>query len=88
MREVRIVLNAVGSSPVESTVAETFLVGQRLDDEVILEAATLAYRPAKPLDNTDHHHTWRKQRVRVEVKRALLSLRAAFADANPASGAA
>ena len=88
VREVRIVLNAVGSAPVESSAAEAFLVGKRLDDDVIAEAATLAYRPAKPLDNTDHHHTWRKQRVRVEVKRALQGLRAAFANANPASGAA
>ena len=88
VREARIVLNAVGSSPVESTAAETFLMGQRLDDDVILEAATLAFRPAKPLDNTDHHHTWRKQRVRVEVKRALQDLHEAFATPNPASGAA
>ena len=78
VREARIVLNAVGSSPVESADAVSRLVGQRLDDDVIEEVAALAYRPAKPLDNTDHHHTWRKQRVRVEVKRALIGLRDAF----------
>ena len=79
VREARIVLNAVGSSPVESTEAEALLVGRRLDDDTLEEVATVAYRPAKPLDNTDHHHSWRKQRVRVEVRRALEGLREAFA---------
>jgi len=79
VREARIVLGAVGSAPVESSDAEALLVGRSLSDDVIEEVATLAYRPAKPLDNTDHHHTWRKQRVRIEVKRALLGLRDAFA---------
>ena len=79
VREARIVLNAVGSSPVESRDAEQLLVGRRLDDDTIEEVAGIAYRPAKPLDNTDHQHTWRKQRVRVEVKRALADLRSTFA---------
>jgi len=82
--EARIVLNAVGSSPVACRDAESLLEGRALTDDLVEEVAGVAYRPAKPLDNTDHHHTWRKQRVRVEVKRALLDLRAAFA----ASGAA
>ncbi len=83
VREARIVLNAVGSAPVRSRDAEALLLGARLDDGAIEEAAALAGRPAKPLDNTDHEHTWRKRRVRVEVKRALQGLGEAFA----ASGA-
>ncbi len=73
--EARIVLNAVGSAPVRSADAEAVLVGQALGDEVIEEAARLAGRPAKPLDNTDHLHTWRKKMIRVETRRALASLR-------------
>ena len=45
--------------------------GQRLDAEVIVAAAQLAARPAKPLDNADLSHFWRKRMVRVLVEQAL-----------------
>jgi len=38
-------------------------------------AAAAAYRPAKPLDNTDFDLSWRKQMTRVYVKAALEELR-------------
>jgi 4-hydroxybenzoyl-CoA reductase subunit beta len=69
-----IVLNAVGSAPVACREAEAFLVGKRLDEDVIEETAVKAQKPAKPLDNTDHLHVWRKKMVKVEVRRALASL--------------
>ncbi len=67
----RIVLSAVASYPLEATVAEVFLKGKRLESEVVREAAELAARPAKPLDNADLSHFWRKRMVRVVVEQAL-----------------
>ncbi len=69
--EANLVLRAVTSYPLKAVEAEEFLVGQRLTDEVIEEAARLAFRPAKPLDNTDMGHPYRKQMVQVYVARAL-----------------
>ncbi len=67
----RLVLSAVASYPVEATAAEEFLKGKRLDLETIREAAEIASRPAKPLDNADLSHFWRKRMVRVVVEQAL-----------------
>jgi 4-hydroxybenzoyl-CoA reductase subunit beta len=69
--EANIVLGAVASYPIKATDAEAILVGQKLTDELIEEAAKLAFKPAKPLDNTDMGHPYRKQMVRVYVARAL-----------------
>jgi 4-hydroxybenzoyl-CoA reductase subunit beta len=74
VEEARIVLGAVHTSPVQATDAEEFLRGKRLDDETIEMAAGIAYKPAKPLDNTDLAHFWRKRMARVEVARALREL--------------
>ena len=70
-----IVLNAVGPAPIVCDSAAQALVGYELKDDVILEAATLAPRAAKPLDNTDSMPSWRKKMIRVFVKRALESVR-------------
>ncbi|MDQ6691345.1 MAG: FAD binding domain-containing protein [Candidatus Dormibacteraeota bacterium] len=67
----RIALSAVASHPVEAVAAGQFLAGQRLDPESITAAAELAAKPAKPLDNTDLTHFWRKRMVRVVVENAL-----------------
>lgn len=69
--EANIVLGAVASYPIKATDAERMLVGQKLNNELIEEAAQIAFKPAKPLDNTDMSHSYRKQMVRVYVKRAL-----------------
>ncbi len=67
----RVVLSAVASHPLESEAAQAFLVGKRLDAETVREAAELAAKPAKPLDNADLSHFWRKRMVRVVVEQAL-----------------
>jgi 4-hydroxybenzoyl-CoA reductase subunit beta len=74
VREARIVLGAVASLPREATAASALLVGQRLTPELIDRAAEAAYRPAKPLDNTDFGHPYRKKMTRVFVTRALRRL--------------
>jgi 4-hydroxybenzoyl-CoA reductase subunit beta len=71
VERARVVLSGVGSRPVEATAAGEFLAGKRPDPEVLVEAADLAARPAKPLDNADLSHFWRKRMVRVIVEQAL-----------------
>jgi 4-hydroxybenzoyl-CoA reductase subunit beta len=72
----RIVLGGVASHPQEVPEAGAALEGAPLSDESIAAAADAAYRPSKPMDNTDFDLSWRKQMTRVYVKRALDELRA------------
>ncbi len=51
-------------------------MGSRLEDDAVAAAAQAAYTPAKPLDNTDFAHSWRKQMVPRFVRDALLDVRA------------
>ncbi len=74
--DARIVLGGVASYPQEIPEAGSALQGARLSDESIAAAAEAAYRPSKPMDNTDFDLSWRKQMTRVYVKRALDELRA------------
>lgn len=74
VRSCDIVLNAVGSTPVRVIDAQAELIGKAPTPELLEEVARAAYRPAKPLDNTDHEHSWRKKRIRVEIRRALETL--------------
>src|SRR5207248_774974 len=73
--EARIVLGGVASWPQEVPEAGAALAGTALSDEAIAAAADAAYRPAKPMDNTDFDLSWRKQMTRVYVTRALAELR-------------
>jgi 4-hydroxybenzoyl-CoA reductase subunit beta len=69
--DIRIVLGAVGSAPLRATEAEDLLRGKPLDEAAVRAAADAAWRPARPLDNTDFTIGWRKEIVRPEVARAL-----------------
>ena len=73
--DVRIVLGAVGSRPMESDRAATMLRGQPLTPERIAEAAIVAAEVAKPMDNTDFELVWRKAMVRTLVTHALHEIR-------------
>ncbi len=73
--EARIVLGGVASYPQEVPEAGAALVGSKLDDDAIAAAAEAAFRPAKPMDNTDFDLSWRKQMTRVYVTRALAEVR-------------
>jgi len=73
--EARIVLGGVASYPQDVPEAGTALKGSKLEDDAIAAAAEAAYRPSKPLDNTDFELSWRKQMTRVYVRRALEELR-------------
>jgi 4-hydroxybenzoyl-CoA reductase subunit beta len=71
VREAKIVLGAVASTPREADRAIAALVGERVTPELITRVADLAAGPSKPLDNTDFTHPYRKKVTRVFVARAL-----------------
>jgi CO/xanthine dehydrogenase FAD-binding subunit len=73
--EARIVLGGVASYPQEVPEAGAALLGTNLDDAAISAAAEAAFRPSKPMDNTDFDLSWRKQMTRVYVTRVLEELR-------------
>ena len=76
VQDARIVLGGVASYPQEIPEAAGALRGKPLTDDSMALAAEEAYRPSKPMDNTDFDLSWRKQMTRVYVKRALDELRA------------
>jgi 4-hydroxybenzoyl-CoA reductase subunit beta len=76
----RIVLGAIASCPTPIPAAADALVGHPLDAHTIAAAADAAFRPAKPMDNTDFTLGWRKEMVRVYVRRALEEVRERIQD--------
>ena len=72
--DARVVLGGVASYPQEIPDAGARCRGTTLSSEAIAAAADAAYRPAKPMDNTDFDLSWRKQMTRVYVTRALAEL--------------
>ena len=74
VREAAITLGAVASQPRPTPAAAALLVGERLTPELIDRVADAAYKPSKPLDNTDLTHPYRKKMTRVFVARALRQL--------------
>jgi 4-hydroxybenzoyl-CoA reductase subunit beta len=79
VHDARIVLGAVASLPREATAAQALLRGERLSSELIERVAAMAAGPAKPLDNTDFTHPYRKRIARVFVARGLRRI-AGFAE--------
>jgi CO/xanthine dehydrogenase FAD-binding subunit len=75
IEDARIVLGGVASYPQEVPEAAAALKGSPLSDDAIARAAEAAFRPSKPMDNTDFDLSWRKQMTRVYVRRALEELR-------------
>jgi len=71
VRDVRLVLGAVGSSPVDQSRLAAPLIGRPPDLDAIKAVAAEAYKGAHPLDNTDLKYAWRKKMARVYVERAL-----------------
>jgi len=75
VEDARIVLGAVASKPMVSAEATEFLIGKKIDDEVIEETGRIATRVARPVDNTDLAPPWRKKVIPVFLSYALRELR-------------
>jgi 4-hydroxybenzoyl-CoA reductase subunit beta len=90
VEDARLVLGAVGSSPVDQSSLAAPLIGLRPTFEAIKSVAAAAYKGARPLDNTDLNYAWRKKMTRVYVERALARVcgieRSAISDQRSADG--
>lgn len=75
VEEARLVVGSAGCLPLLADQAAKSLIGRPLSSDSIAEAASLASRMAKPLDNTDFDMTWRKRVTLEFVTNALLELR-------------
>ncbi len=75
LEDTRIVVGSIASRPLVALEAAKFLLGRTLTDESIAEAAVLAARIAKPLDNTDFDMSWRKKVTAEFVTYALREVR-------------
>ncbi|HDS16333.1 MAG TPA: xanthine dehydrogenase family protein subunit M [Proteobacteria bacterium] len=71
-REVRIVMGAVGPTPLHAMQAEAFLPGKFLNEETLAEAGRLAAEDAAPISDVRASREYRKLMVEVLTKRALL----------------
>lgn len=72
--KVRVVLGALESRPLLLDEATAIMVGNKVTKEVIDTVADLAFKKAKPIDNTDMGPAYRKQMARVLTTRALQQL--------------
>lgn len=70
-RDARMVLGAVAPRPLDVRDAAQRLIGTRLDRGAIAEAAELAFKAGKPMDNTSGSLLYRKRMLRVFSQRAL-----------------
>jgi 4-hydroxybenzoyl-CoA reductase subunit beta len=75
IEEARVALGAVASRPFLVDKAGGALVGKKLTDETIAEAAATVASRAKPMDNTDLDLYWRKEVVDNFVGYALREIR-------------
>jgi 4-hydroxybenzoyl-CoA reductase subunit beta len=75
VEDARIVVGSAASRPLIAGEAAKSLLGRSLNPDTIAEAAALAARIAKPLDNTDFNMTWRKRVTAEFVTNALRELR-------------
>jgi xanthine dehydrogenase YagS FAD-binding subunit len=69
-KDARIVLGAVGPTPVRAIDSEKCLIGKVASEESIAEAARAAVKDAKPM----RMNAYKVEITRVLVKRALLSV--------------
>lgn len=76
--QVRIVMGAVGPTPIRATEAEKILAGNALDDDAIAEAAKAAAGESRPIDDFRASAAYRMEMVRVLTQRCLAETQAAI----------
>jgi carbon-monoxide dehydrogenase medium subunit len=71
-RDAMVVLGAVASTAIRAKRAEKFLIGQKINEALVDEAAKTAAREAKPITDVRATAEYRREMVKVFVKRAVL----------------
>ena len=69
--QARVLLNAVGSAPLEVEGAGQLLLGSRFAEATLADAAEEVFRAGKPLENANASLLYRKRMLRVLAQRAL-----------------
>lgn len=72
--DVKIVLGAVAPTPIPSKKAEEILIGKKLDETLIANAAQAASLECRPITDVRATADYRRKMVQVLIKRALHSL--------------
>jgi carbon-monoxide dehydrogenase medium subunit len=67
----RIVLGAVAPTAMRARNAEAILIGNRLTDDIIEQAAEAAAAAAKPLDDIRASEWYRRKMIEVLVRRSI-----------------
>lgn len=75
VKSASITLGAVTPIITHAPKAEKFLAGKKLNDKNIAEAAKLAVKSAKPIDDVRGSANYRSEMVRVITQRALTTIR-------------
>ena len=84
-REARIVLGAVGNTPVRARAAEGVLRGQQVTDEVIRAAADTVPGAVDPLDDFRGSSDYKREMAGVFVRRALAKALESAASEGPSA---
>ncbi len=74
VKSASITLGAVAPTIIHAPEAEAYLVGNKLTDDVIAQAAELTMKASKPIDDIRSSASYRRAMVRVITSRGLKSL--------------
>ncbi len=69
--KANVVLTAVGTGPIMVEGASEILEEQRINEELVAQAADAAYEVARPVDNIGSNASYRRKMVRVLTRRAI-----------------
>jgi 4-hydroxybenzoyl-CoA reductase subunit beta len=70
-QDVKVVIGAVGPRPMEVEGIKELLAGKKLESPAIEQAALLAQKAAKPVDNAAGSPSYRKLMIKIFVEKAL-----------------
>lgn len=70
-----VTLGAVAPTIIHASNAETYLIGKKLTDDVIAQAAELTMNDSRPIDDLRSSAAYRRETVKVIAARGLRSLR-------------
>jgi len=70
-KDIRLILGAVGPSPIPVEEAPKLMRGKKITEELIEEVSEIAQRGAHPVDNTASSPKYRREMVRVLTQKAM-----------------
>ena len=74
-KNVRLILGAVGPTPIRAKASELIVEGKELSDDLVNEAAESAVKESRPISDVRSSESYRRHMVRVLTRRALESAR-------------